>query len=204
MLGTKFYENIEYLSSNFEKLIHFHLNSGNIPKATKLADTYLEFGLKQGENSKIYVVALASRINCANMSQDYNYIVAIAEKYEKATKVAYGKKSIQYISALKDLGFSLIYKYKAQEAYKLYLEAYDIAKEVYGSEDNQQSSLILTEMANLKMQWGQFDEAFNIIEKAKKIEEKVSSKYSAIYKQLENFENRVKAKEEQVKGKKNG
>jgi tetratricopeptide (TPR) repeat protein len=202
MLGSKYYENIEYMSSIYEKLIHFKVNSGNIPKAIKLAESYLKFGFKQGGDSKIYVTAIASRLVCANNAQDLKYVCDNADRYEKAAKAAYGKKSIQYIAALKDVAFSYICKYKGQEAYKLYLEAYDIAKEVFGSEENQQSSTILVEMSNLKMQWGQFEEACNMVEKAKKIEEKVSSKYSVVYKHIDAFEKKIKAKQEQVNGKK--
>jgi len=101
------------------------------------------------------------------------------------TEKAYGKNSTQYIKAKLFKANLYIMTNQLNLCYKTCLDTYDLAKEVYGNEENLQSSSILSLMARVKESLKEYEDAVNIIEKAKKIESKINSKHSLGYKLLE-------------------
>ena len=147
-----------------------------------------------GENSKIYHSALSLKIEVCSISKDVNFWVQISPKYERITKALYGEKSVEYLKALRQVAFSFKYKRKPQESYKIFLRILDLSKEIFGTEFNQTTSVILFEMAVIKESIFELEDALNIYARAKKWEEKVSSTMSSAYKQIEQMESNCRKK----------
>ena len=132
------------------------------------------------------------------MTNDLQFLVANVDILLELNKVVYGEKSPQYIEAVKEKAYSKMYLSQPQESYKCWLQAFDLSKEVFEGEVNNMAPGILLEMAWIKSYLSQFEEALNLIDKAKKIEEKINSINSAFYKQIQDFEQNVLQKKEKV------
>ena len=129
----------------------------------------------------------------------YFYQIDQLEKYAtiwvKCAEELYGKSSLQYLkSKITYLGL-LYYRKQMSECYKQSLEVYELARKFHGSETNKDSSEILNLMAKAKSWLKEFDEALNLITKAKENEEKVSSKLSNEYCELDLTEMKIKGEE---------
>lgn len=72
------------------------------------------------------------------------------------------------------------------------MEAYETAKELYGGENSADAADLLSFMAIVKARLCQFEESFNLLKKAKEIEEKVSSFHSQRYKAILTLEANIK------------
>ena len=110
-----------------------------------------------------------------------------AEHLLEVKKQCYGEKTPQYIHAINKMSYVKLYTNQINEAYKYWLKAYDLSKEVYESEVNELSTNILLEMAGIKWRMAQFEEAISFCNKAKKIQEQLSSIYSNKYKEITNL-----------------
>ena len=98
------------------------------------------------------------------------------------------------------MAYTKMAQYQTNEAYKFWLKAYDLSKEVYDSELNNMSTGILVEMTTIKSILMQYEEALNLVDKAKKIEEQMSSIYSNRYKFIQNFEKEIRKTQEIIEG----
>ena len=191
-LGVKFYENIDFLWQTFQKVINVLIAMQNFQKANELAERYLIFTDGLGHHNKNYADALYYAFVSKRAIGDINFLLAKSKDLLDVTKLAYGEKSTQYIEAVKEMAYTNMYTYQNNEAYKYWLKAFELAKEVHESEVNMMASSILLEMAAIKLALAQFDDSINLCEKAKKIEEQVSSIHSAKYKAIINLEKVIK------------
>ena len=101
----------------------------------------------------------------------------------------YGKNNENYIHSLKEYSVYLLARGSHQEAYTTWLEAFDLAKNLFGSDLNMFSSELLVNMGIAKRELGQIEDMKNIFERAKNVEEKINSKTSPRYKQILAIEN---------------
>ena len=168
----------------------------NYFKAETLTEKQLIFLEPFGTKSKSYADALYSAFIAKKVTNDLQFLVANVDILLESNKVVYGEKSPQYIEAVKEKAYSKMYLSQPQESYKCWLQAYDLSKEVFEGEVNNMAPGILLEMAWIKSYLSQFEEALNLIDKAKKIEEKIHSIYSDFYKQIQQFEQNVLLKKE--------
>ena len=110
---------------------------------------------------------------------------------EVADKV-HGKSSLQYIRSLMTYSNILLAQGRLNQCYKNCLDSYELAKEVFGNENNIESSSILALMARVKTSLKEFEDAMNLIKKAKKNEITINSEYSNDFKMLTLIENNIK------------
>lgn len=106
----------------------------------------------------------------------------------RETERVKGKKDENYIDALKEYSVYLLSRIAYHDAYKTCLEAFELAKDLYGSELNNFSSNLLLNMAIAKRQLGQTEDMKHILERAKRIEETLNSKTSQKYLEIVEYE----------------
>ena len=168
------------------------LGTQNFQKANEIAEKQLIFTEGLGKNTKSYADALYYVFITKRAVGDINFLLMNSNHLLEATKSSYGEKTPQYIQAIKEMAYSKMYAYQTNEAYKYWLKAYDLSKETYESEVNEMSTGILLEMAATKSSMAQFEDAINLCDKAKKIEEQLSSIYSNKYKAISSLEKLIK------------
>mmetsp|Transcript_43315 Transcript_43315/g.50874 ORF Transcript_43315/g.50874 Transcript_43315/m.50874 type:complete len:293 (-) Transcript_43315:73-951(-) len=98
-----------------------------------------------------------------------------------------GKEKVEFVEAAKELATAMIETRemdKQGQAYKLLQRSFELSREVYGDELNIEGSEILLLQAKIKINLKLYDECEDLIQRAKIIEEKVSSKYSDRYKKI--------------------
>ena len=143
-------------------------------------------------------------------SQDFKSVAMFVPVYAKLVESVHGKNTLEYIDSKKELANAYLLVGNLNAGYKECLEAHELAKQLYGSEKNNDVVDILSFMAIIKMRLHQFDESRNFISKCKEIEEQLSSKFSQRYKQLIGFEKELNEAEvklnkgKKAKGKKSG
>ena len=143
-------------------------------------------------------------------SQDFKSVVMFVPEYAKLVESVHGKNTPEYIDAKKELANAYMIVGNLNAGYKECLEAHELAKQLYGSEKNNDVVDILSFMAIIKMRLHQFDESKNFISKCKEIEEQLSSKFSQRYKGLIGLEKNLNEaevmlnKDKKAKGKKSG
>ena len=136
--------------------------------------------------------------------QDYKSVVQLAPEYAKIIESVHGKNSSEFIDAKKELANSYLLMNNSNLSYKECLEAYELAKNLYGSDKNADWVDILSFMAIIKMRLHQFEEAKNFLTKCKEIEEQLSSKFSQRYKSIVNLESNLSNAESQANNQKKG
>jgi tetratricopeptide (TPR) repeat protein len=87
----------------------------------------------------------------------------------RLTKEVYGADTIQYVMAYQCFAKIQSAQFLYADSYKSWLKAYDQAKSLFGSEYNQAAPGILMEMSNIKACLGLYDEAYKLLDKAKKV-----------------------------------
>ena len=168
------------------------LGTQNFQKANEIAEKQLIFTERFDKNTKSYADALYFVFITKRAVGDINFLLMNSNHLLEATKSSYEEKTPQYIQAIKEMAYSKMYAYQTNEAYKYWLKAYDLSKETYESEVNEMSTDILLEMAAIKSSMAQFEDAINLWDKAKKIEEQLSSIYSNKYKAISSLEKVIK------------
>ena len=199
-LAVKHNESPDFTCAIFQKSIYSLFGLQNFEKANYLAERQLLFLEPYGKASKIYADALYTAFTVKRTLKDFEFMIANIDSLLESNKLTYGEKSPQYIEAIKEMAYTKMAQYQTNEAYKFWLKAYDLSKEVYDSELNNMSTGILIEMAAIKCILMQYEEALNLVDKAKKIEEKLSSIYSNRYKVIQNFEKEIRTTQERIEG----
>lgn len=174
------------------------MNLQNFDLARKICNDYLKYTKKAGENTKSYQKALANKIFLSLFWNDLQEFVEYSQSYEQVTKTVYGASSMEYALAAKSLGQGKTKIGFFQEAYQKLLGCYDIYKAKFGSEVNSESSEVLANMALIKSYWREYEDAANLIKKAKEIELKVTSKSSVNYSQILKIEQIIKRDKEKL------
>jgi hypothetical protein len=201
--GPKYYESADFLCQTFQKVIYTYFTMGNMAKVTQHTESLLAVGRNAGEESKTYADALLVALDMKRAQGDINFFLTNVPKYEKLVKQHYGDKSTQYVEALKLQSSSYLTLHQHAEAYRSLLKAYDITKEIFGTEVNNTATFILLEMATIKLSLKQYEEVYTLLNKAKKIEEQVSSVNSPYYQQILSHEKLVKEQEARDRPKQN-
>jgi len=168
-LGTKFYENVDFLSQTFQRVIVNNMINRNFEKAEKLAKDFVVFAEKTGLKTKIYVDAMLTMMDVQSHQNKSQFLFANWHNLQNLAKEAYGVDSHQYLKSVEYLAKLFTLQGKPAEEYQQLLRAYEIAKQIFGTEINQSSSNILMEMVGIKVALSLFDEAYRLIEKAKTI-----------------------------------
>ena len=201
-IGMNFYESIEYLVDSAKKLISTLMGvTKDYDRALKLVDGMINFlKREQKTDSKQLADILYLRLMIKRMTHDYKFIVSNIQECEKVTLNTYGETSGEYVDVLIEVAYSKSSTRKMNEAYITLLKAYDINKEVFGDENNCKTPTLLGDMAVLKVQLQQVDEGLSFINKAKEIEQKMTSKDSMQYKSLVSLENKIIEMTQQTHG----
>ena len=109
-------------------------------------------------------------------------------------KANFGEKSLKYTEALflESLLFNCELKY--EKAFDTQFKTYLILKDIYGTDENERIPPVLSRMAYIKGVMKQWEDAFDLIDKAKSIEEKVHPNIhnSPTYKELDKMEHNFK------------
>ena len=161
-------------------------------EAAWIADRFIEFSKLFGKNKKMYVEALKRRMDWASILKDDKFIIQNSEELEKATLSIFGEESVQYLSSLKDVAFSFSSKNNNIEAYKIWIKSLKIAERVYGSEYNKAAPNILAEMGIIKATQMEYSKAFELFNRAKKVEERLFSNKSPMFKKIQYIEENIK------------
>jgi len=195
------------ISGLYEKRVNYILNTGQAEEAAKSAEQFLQWAAKVGEESDEYYKALKVWFFVTSgmlmRMRDVRERGVLLRKYiknsriyERITKKKFGQNSVEYLEAMREVGFSQSAQGLLHEAYKTWLSCLDISKEVYGSENNEYTVSILLEMAISKATLKQYEDSINILEKSKKIQAKISSKVSPLYKKIMYIEDQILKAEE--------
>ena len=123
---------------------------------------------------------------------------------KKIVEIVHGKNTPEYFDAKHELADLYLQTNNLNAAYKECLEGYELAKQIYGSEINNDTVDILSIMSSVKMKLHQFEESRNLLIKCKEIEEQLSSKFSQRYKILIGFEKNLNQMEGNFNKKKIG
>ena len=198
-LAVKHNDNPDTTCEVFQKTISTLFNLQNFQKADIIAENQLAFVKRFNTKSKNYTNALFTAFIAKKLTNNLQYLVDNIDPLLESCKAVYGEKSSQYIDIIKEKASIKTCLRQPDEAYKYWLQANDLNKEVFESEENIMTSGILIEMAGIKGYLSQFDEALNLIDKAKKIEEKMQSIHSELYIQIQDLEKKILQKREQLK-----
>ena len=190
LLGIKYCVNSEILHSHFISYIPALVNRNQLDEALRISQMHIEY-LQHSTSSKLYFEALKYHILVLKSMSSTEKLTKTILEYQVVAEKIYTKISPEYLDAKIRYIYLLNVLDQLNQAYKEGLEAYDIAKEVYGSEKNNDSVDTLTIMAIIKARFGQYDDAQNFINKCKKIEEQISSVYSERYKYIIDIEQRI-------------
>ena len=139
------------------------------------------------------------QMNVMKLRQDFTSASKLAPEYASLVESVCGKNSAEYIDVKKEQANTYFNMSSLNAAYKEILEAYEMAKQLYGSEKNKDAVEILWFMWIIKIKFKQFDKARNIITKAKEIEEQLSSKFSQKYKVVVSYEKKLNEEEAKLK-----
>ena len=189
-LGMEYSENKDILHNQFITYIPVLLQSGQFEEAFSVSDRHIKY-LKSANPTKLYCEAIKYRILIIKTMRDLGKLSKMIPEYLKITEKVHTRNSPEYLDAKKEQANCFHMFGRLNEAYKECLEAYDISKEVYGSEKNIDASDIFTLMAIIKARLNQLDEAQKFLNKSKEIEEEVSSVYSERYKSILQIENQI-------------
>lgn len=75
-LGTKFYENVDFLSQTFQRVIVNNMINRNFEKAEKLAKDFVVFAEKTGLKTKIYVDAMLTMMDVQSHQNKSQFLFA--------------------------------------------------------------------------------------------------------------------------------
>ncbi|CAI2387728.1 unnamed protein product [Moneuplotes crassus] len=175
-IAQKFLATKKIVTESFDSIyvntINILLNRKDFQLANKVCNDFLNYAKKEGENTKSYHKALSKKLACSMVLNNGQEYLEFSQNYEQITKTVYGANSIEHAHAIKCLAQGKVKMRQYQEAYQSYLNCYDIYKAKFGSEVNSESSTVLTNIAMIKSYWREFEDAENLIKKAKEIEEK--------------------------------
>ncbi|CAI2387837.1 unnamed protein product [Moneuplotes crassus] len=171
----------EFATDTYETIISQIAVQGDIAKADKLCNDFLAYARKNGENTKPYHKAIVLKMSM--LSENYNLSQALqaSAKCEQISLAVYGEGSLEHANAIRASCQMKINIGKLQESYQGLLNCYEMYKSNYGSETNPASSRVLTSLAMIKKYLKEFEDAYNLVDKAKEIEQKMTSKFSQQY-----------------------
>ncbi|CAI2359199.1 unnamed protein product [Moneuplotes crassus] len=155
---------------------------GDIAKAGKLSTAFLAYAKKDGENTHTYYKALKTKIKILSKAKLRVEALQISTDFERIASDIYGEGSLEHADSIKTVSQLKSQLGNYQEAYQGFLNCYDMYKAKFGSEVNPESSSVLVRMAVVKKHLEEFEDAFNLLDKAKQVEEKTTSKFSKEYK----------------------
>ena len=130
----------------------------------------------------------------------FKKLLPLLEEYSKAVIEVYGKKSAQYVQVKKEESDAGLMNGQNYQSLMASIEAYDLAKEVYGSEINPVASQILSNKAVVKSKQAKYEESLYLLDKALEIEKQVTSANSDIYKAVLNIKTKLLLKMENIDG----
>ncbi|CAI2387857.1 unnamed protein product [Moneuplotes crassus] len=171
----------EFVTNTYETIIGQIAVQGDIAKADKLCNDFLAYARKDGENTKPYHKAIVCKISMLSQSNNLFQALQASAKCEKISLAVYGEGSLEHANAIRASCQMKTQIGKLQESYQGLLNCYEMYKSNYGSETNPDSSSVLTSMAMIKTFLKEFEDAYNLIDKAKEIEQKATSKFSQQY-----------------------
>ncbi|CAI2377174.1 unnamed protein product [Moneuplotes crassus] len=172
------------IASIYCSLIEACMMQTNMYKAIMVSNDFLKFAAQEGEETKQYHTALEHRVNLAWIQKDIMTFIDLSHKLADIANHVYGRISAEHAYGVQMVSRSFTVRMQYKEAFREIEKSYKILIEVHGSEYHQQSSNILFEMAIIKGHLKEFDEAFLIIKKSKRIESQMTSEDSSKYNEI--------------------
>jgi hypothetical protein len=167
-LGVKFSEHPEVLKYSIENALPILLQSGQQETALKISVKFTQSLKESNRKDEYYIFGLKMTANLLKMMNRFQEFINLLPEMRQTIIDNSGEKSVEFVDyKLNEIEALLMMKNKV-ETYKIALETFDLAKAVYGSEDNEKAPLILQMMAILKFNNLQFEDAMNLIKKIKK------------------------------------
>ncbi|CAI2385779.1 unnamed protein product [Moneuplotes crassus] len=182
----------------YTKISGILYRKGDVALANKVCNDFINYAKNAGENTKSFQKALTNKLTLCLNRTDSPEFVEFSQNYEQVTKNVYGQNSMEHAHAIKLLSQGKMLTAQYQEAYQKALDCYDIYKAQFGSEVNSESSGVLTDMAFIKSRLCEFEDADNLIKKAKEIEQKITSKYSPKYYMIRQGEDAINKKRKRL------
>lgn len=161
------------------------------PDAKSIRQEFIDFVTKADMGDKALFEALRIGLRISILLRDNTFITAHSKKCWDLSKQFLDDKTAEYAEVLKNYAISLDFSRQFEESYKIWLDVLDVYKYVHQGEEHQDIVNILMEMATLKANLRQVEDALNILERAKKIQKKISSEKTFAYKELLDLEKKI-------------
>lgn len=154
----------------FENIIKISSEQKDYKKANQMANQFLGLTSKNGETNPVYLKAMSAKINIAYHSKNRTYFLRNYQKLLRLSKQILGEISSENADHLINWAELLLRSKRHHEAYKLLLHSHDIYTELHSTQDHPRASLILIKMAVVKSCIQEYEDARNILARAKKLE----------------------------------
>ncbi|CAI2381087.1 unnamed protein product [Moneuplotes crassus] len=181
----------EVVGGIYDTTIANLLFQGDVAKADELSTNFLAYAKKDGENTQTYYKALKTKINIFSKTRHPAEVLQISTDYARIASNVCGEGSLEHAESIRTVSQLNTKLGNYQEAYQGFLDCYGMYKAKFGSEVNPESSSILISMAVIKSHLKEFEDAFNLLDKAKQIEGKATSNFTKQYKLILQTENMI-------------
>jgi hypothetical protein len=186
--------------NDISKVTRFLAESGQGDLASEIGSKFFEYCKQKDRSGESYVLTLKFMFDTAKSMGRFDSCNNILQELEQETLRFYGEKSPEYIefSVLRKAEIYINFN-RLDEAYEIISRMEEIAKELYGNEDNEKSFLILCHMIIWEISRRNFENVHDLIQKARKLS-CLTTQYNQALDKLEIITNKLLEEHNVIKG----